>query len=167
MKSKYLLITIAALLFVGCTTKESVNQPSASPSPVAESVSTSIDSIAALKADVVKSGTFVSGEHPTSGIVRLITKNGKSSLELDQSFKTSNMGPDLVVILHRSANVLGSTKPPSYPIKQGDYVILASLKKFSGMQSYPIPDSVNLADYKSVAIWCRKFNATFGTATFK
>lgn len=165
MKSKYLLITIAALLVVSCTTKESANQPLVSP--VAESVSTSTESVAALKANVVKSGAFVSGEHPTSGTVRLITKNGKSSLELDQSFRTSNMGPDLVVILHRSNNVLASTKPPSYPIKQGDYVILASLKKFSGSQSYPIPNSVNLADYKSVGIWCRKFNATFGAATFK
>lgn len=167
MKAKHLLITMAALLFVGCTTKESANQPSANPNPVAESLSTSTESVAAVKANILKSGTFVSGEHPTSGTVRLITKNGKSTLELDQSFKTSNKGPDLVVILHRSNNVLSSTKPPSYPIKQGDYVILASLKKFSGMQNYPIPDSVNLADYKSAAIWCRKFNATFGAATFK
>lgn len=167
MKSKYLLITMAALLFVGCTTKEATNQPSANPNPVAESVSTSTESVASVKANVVKSGTFISGEHPTSGIVRLITKNGKSTLELDQSFKTSNMGPDLVVILHRFNNVLGSTKPPYYPLKEGDYVILASLKNFNGSQSYPIPNSVNLANYKSAAIWCRKFNATFGTATLK
>lgn len=158
---------MAALLFFGCATKESANQPSANPNTVAESVSTSTESVAAVKGNVVKSGTFISGEHPTSGIVRLITKNGKSTLELDQSFKTSNMGPDLVVILHRFNNVLGSTKPPSYPLKEGDYVILASLKNFNGSQSYPIPNSVNLANYKSAAIWCRKFNATFGTATLK
>lgn len=170
MKLKYLLtLSIAALLIVGCTSKEAVNQSPASP--VAQSVPTSTVSVGAVKQavkqDAVKSGSFVSGEHSTQGIARIVLKNGKPSLELDQSFKTSNQGPDLVVILHRSGNVLSSTKPPSYPIKQSDYVILASLKKFSGAQSYSIPKNINLADYKSAAIWCRKFNATFGVAAFK
>jgi hypothetical protein len=74
------------------------------------------------------------------------------------------MGPDLVVILHRSSDVLSTTKPPAFPLKEGDYVILAPLKQFSGAQEYAIPSTVNLADYQSAAIWCRKFNATFGTA---
>ncbi|TFI53609.1 electron transfer protein with DM13 domain protein [Mastigocladus laminosus UU774] len=113
---------------------------------------------------VTKSGNFVSGEHTTQGTARITTKNGKSFLELDQSFKTSNMGPELVVILHRSDNVIGSTKPPSYSLKKGDYVILGRLQKFSGGQSYVIPDNINLAEYKSAVIWCRKFNATFGAA---
>jgi hypothetical protein len=70
----------------------------------------------------------------------------------------------LVVILHRSDNVIGSTKPPSYSLKKGDYVVLGRLQKFSGAQSYAIPKNINLADYKSAVIWCRKFNATFGAA---
>lgn len=166
MKLKHLLtLSIAPLLIVGCTTKESANQPPASP--VAQSVPTSTESPEAVKSDVVKSGTLVSGEHPTQGTVQIVTKNGKPVLELNEAFKTSEMGPDLVVILHRSDNVIGSTKPPSYPIQEQDYVVIAPLKKFSGAQSYQIPDNINLADYKSAAIWCRKFNATFGTATFK
>jgi Electron transfer DM13 len=111
-----------------------------------------------------KSGSFVSGEHTTQGTARITTKNGKSFLELDRSFKTSNLGPDLVVVLHRSDNVIGSTKPPSYPLKQGDYIILGRLKKFRGAQTYAIPSNINLAGYKSAVIWCRKFNATFGAA---
>lgn len=70
----------------------------------------------------------------------------------------------MVVILHRSDNVINSTKPPSYPLKKGDYIILAPLKKYSDAQTYPIPNNINLADYKSAAIWCRKFNPTFGAA---
>lgn len=166
MKLKHLLtFSIVAVLIVGCTSKESLSQSSANS--VTQSVPTSKESPGAVKSDVVKSGTFVSGEHPTSGTARIVTKNGKLSLELDQSFKTSNKGPDLVVILHRSDNVIGSTKPPSYPLQKSDYVILAPLKKFSGAQSYSIPNNINLADYKSAAIWCRKFNATFGAATFQ
>jgi hypothetical protein len=112
-----------------------------------------------------KTGTFVSGEHTTQGTASITTKNGQSFIELDKSFKTSSSGPDLVVILHRSSNVIGSTKPPAYPLKKGDYIILGRLQKFSGAQSYAIPKNINLADYKSAAIWCRKFNATFGAAT--
>ena len=29
------------------------------------------------------------------------------------------------------------------------------------------PDDLNLADFKSAAIWCRQFNATFGAAALK
>jgi Electron transfer DM13 len=111
-----------------------------------------------------KIGTFVSGEHTTQGTASITTKSGQSFIELDKSFKTSSSGPDLVVILHRSDNVIGSTKPPSYSLKKGDYVVLGRLQKFSGAQSYAIPKNINLADYKSAVIWCRKFNATFGAA---
>ncbi|EKQ66864.1 Electron transfer DM13 [Leptolyngbyaceae cyanobacterium JSC-12] len=121
-------------------------------------------SASGAKSTILKSGSFVPGEHPTQGTARIISQNGKNFLELDQTFKTSEMGPDLVVILHRSSNVLASTKPPAYPLKTGDYVLLAPLQKFSGAQRYAIPANVNLANYQSAAIWCRKFNATFGAA---
>ena len=161
MKFQYLLtLSIAVMLIAGCTKQESVNPPPATS--VTQPAATSD-----VKSELVKSGTFVSGEHSTEGNVRILNKDGKRFLELDPSFKTSNMGPDLVVILHRSDNVLGSTKPPSYPIKASDYVILAPLQKFTGAQTYPIPENINLAEYKSAGIWCRKFNATFGVAAFK
>lgn len=121
----------------------------------------------ATKPSVLRSGSFVDGEHPTSGTVRIVNRDGKRVLELDRAFKTSTSGPDLVVILHRSGDVIGSTEPPAYPIKERDYVILAPLQKFSGAQSYAIPENINLDDFKSAAIWCRRFNATFGAAMLK
>lgn len=116
---------------------------------------------------VLRSGKFVDGEHPTQGTVRIVKQNNQRLLKLDQTFTTSTSGPDLVVILHRLADVIGSTTPPAFPIKEGDYVLLAPLKSYSGTQSYLIPVSLNLDDFKSVAIWCRRFNATFGAATLK
>lgn len=116
---------------------------------------------------VVSSGIFVSGEHPTKGGVKILKEGNKRLIQLDPQFSTFSMGPDLVVILHRSNNVIGSTKPPAYALKAGDYVVVAPLKKFQGTQTYTIPESINLADYKSVGIWCRKFNATFGAAALK
>ncbi|BAY29579.1 hypothetical protein NIES2107_14220 [Nostoc carneum NIES-2107] len=151
-----LIVSAVSLIVVSCVGNVSKNQDivnaSVSPTATAQNVSAN------------KSGAFISGEHTTQGIVRITTKNGKSVLELDKSFKTSTSGPDLVVILHRSDNVLKSTQAPSYPLKKDDYVIIAPLQKYSGAQSYAIPNNINLADYKSAAIWCRKFNATFGVA---
>jgi hypothetical protein len=115
-------------------------------------------------AATLKSGTFVRGEQPTQGGASIVTKNGRSFLQLDSAFKTSSQGPDLVVVLHRSGNVLGTTQAPNYALKGGDYVVLARLKKYSGAQIYAIPANINLANYRSAAIWCRKFNATFGVA---
>lgn len=169
MKMKYLVIFLITLSSAfGCAREAAVNQPSAdvmSPSPnAANTVNSSTNSSNSSAQAAGKTGTFVAGEHPTQGTVRIVTDNGKSYLELDQAFKTFDMGPDLHVILHRSDDVLGSTKPPSYPLQEQDYVILGRLQKFNGAQRYPISDNINLADYKSAAIWCRKFNATFGTA---
>jgi Electron transfer DM13 len=112
----------------------------------------------------LKSGQFVRGEQATRGGASIVTKNGRSFLQLNSAFKTSSQGPDLVVVLHRSGNVLGTTQAPNYALKGGDYVVLSRLKKYSGAQSYAIPANINLANYRSAAIWCRKFNATFGVA---
>jgi hypothetical protein len=113
---------------------------------------------------VLSAGNLVNGEHATSGKVQIVQQGQERVLKLGADFKTSDMGPDLVVILHRSPDVIGSTTPPAFPIKEGDYVLLAPLKSFTGAQSYPIPAKINLADYPSAAIWCRRFNATFGAA---
>lgn len=158
MKVKpWVLFSIASLVFVGCAGAAGNQARSSQPESIAQAMTST-------KPEIISSGSFASGEHPTQGTARIISQNGKSFLELDQDFKTSNLGPDLVVILHRSANVLGSTKPPSYPLKSGDYVLLAPLRKFSGTQRYAIPTKVSLGNYKSAVIWCRKFNATFGAA---
>ncbi|NMG08185.1 DM13 domain-containing protein [Brasilonema sp. UFV-L1] len=164
MRWKHLLLPSIAFLVIVSSTREVRSAEShvavkTQANPVIQLAQSQVST-------ATKSGTFVSGEHKTQGTVSITTKNGKSFLELDKSFKTSNSGPDLVVILHRSDNVIGSTKPPAYPLKKGDYIILGRLQKFSGSQTYSIPNNINLAEYKSVAIWCRKFNATFGAAKY-
>jgi type 1 glutamine amidotransferase len=119
-----------------------------------------------LSTAAVKSGIFVAGEHPTTGTVRLVSENGQRYLEFGADFRTDS-GPDLVVILHRSDNVIGTTNPPAYSINEGDYVTLAPLQKTNGTQRYAIPEGVNLENYQSVAVWCRQFNATFGAAMLR
>ena len=175
------ILAIASFLVVSCATAPSTSVVSASPSdegvsqatpavstpPSSEVVSQETPAVLVLSQSVVKSGMFVAGEHPTTGTVQIVTENNQQFVQLGADFKTSEMGPDLVVILHRAANVLGTTRPPAYPLAEGTYVVLAPLQQFQGAQRYPIPANVNPADYASAAIWCRKFNATFGAATLQ
>jgi hypothetical protein len=43
-------------------------------------------------------------------------------------------------------------------------VDLGRLRSFEGSQRYPIPDSVELDDYKSVVIWCEQFGVLISPA---
>ena len=94
----------------------------------------------------------------------IVQENGTYFIELDQTFKTSSSGPDLFVILHRSPDILKITKPPAFGIAEGDFVTIAPLKSFNGKQRYEIPKNIQPDSFKSVLVWCRQYNATFGFA---
>ncbi|MDJ0511622.1 MAG: DM13 domain-containing protein [Crocosphaera sp.] len=104
----------------------------------------------------IADGSFVTVEknHPTSGNARIITENGKRYLEFTEDFTTVT-GPDVRVILHRNSSI-------PVKVKEKDYINLAALKNFNGAQRYELPQNINLNEFKSVGIWCRKFNVTFG-----
>ncbi|WP_225931399.1 DM13 domain-containing protein [Leptolyngbya sp. 7M] len=160
------MLAITAFLMVSCAEPRSTNVES----PAVESPAPSVGDVGQASPATeltTKSGTFVAGEHPTTGTVRVGAENGQQFIELGEDFKTSEMGPDLVVILHQDADVLGSTQPPAYALTADSYVVIAPLQQFQGAQRYEIPANVNLSDYASAAIWCRRFNATFGAATLR
>ena len=106
----------------------------------------------------IASGTFTAGEAPTTGTARIVTEGGHRYLELDAAFSTSNMGPDLHVLLDSAA------QPPQSYANLGGAINLGELHDFSGAQRYPIPDSIDLASFSTVVVWCRMANATFGYA---
>ncbi|MDJ0634446.1 MAG: DM13 domain-containing protein [Xenococcaceae cyanobacterium MO_188.B29] len=106
---------------------------------------------------ITNATSFVSvGGHKTNGKVKIVSENGQRYLEFDQGFTTDN-GPALKVVLHRSNSVGAS-------IAEGDYIAIAPLNSFKGTQRYLIPNNLDLSDYSSVAIWCQQFNVTFGYA---
>ena len=110
-----------------------------------------------LTVKTTNTNSFVSvGGHKTTGGVKIVSENGQRYLEFDRSFTTDN-GPDLKVVLHRNSSV-GSS------LRETDYVALAPLTSFNGTQRYLIPNSLDLSQYASVAIWCQQFNVTFGYA---
>jgi Electron transfer DM13 len=144
------IVAIALLLMVSCS-REISSTSTSQETPITSTTTRS-------QASTAKVASFVAAEHPTAGYARIISENGKRFIEFDKSFKTDN-GPDLFVILYRNSSV------PKTGVKEKDYIQLAALEKTNGSQRYVIPKNVTLADFKSVAIWCRQFNSTFGYAT--
>jgi hypothetical protein len=72
-------------------------------------------------------------------------------------FRTSN-GPALKVYL--------SAAPATGPADAFDdrYVNLGDLKGNIGEQNYAVPGDVDLARYRSVVVWCKRFSVPFGAA---
>ncbi|MBK4729532.1 DM13 domain-containing protein [Oxynema sp. CENA135] len=129
----------------------------ASVTVASSAVRTQTTTIAQMNSSAI-AGTFVSAEHPTEGMARIVMENGKYYLELDENFKT-DPGPDLFVILHQSAQL------PNSGIEESDYISLGMLRSIEGAQRYEIPADVDLDRFKAAAIWCKEFNATFGYAS--
>ncbi len=133
-------------------TQDETSIPAALPTEVAQAVTS-------------RRGTFVSGEHETRGGVTLTTRHdGTHAIAFDANFVTDN-GPDLVVILHRAANPLQGAPLSAYSLQEGEDVVIAPLKSNTGTQEYVLPANIDPADFQSIAVWCRQFNATFGAAT--
>jgi hypothetical protein len=148
MKLKLLVILGFAALFIGSCAKE-VSNPTNSDTGVTNTTTENTASAGI--------GRFQAAEHPTTGNASIVNEDGKRYIVFDESFKTDS-GPDLFVILYRNSTV------PVSGVKEKDYVQLARLQKIDGTQRYAIPANVRLADFRSVAVWCKQFNATFGFA---
>jgi len=135
------------------TAPVSVGVPSASP---ANSVSAALASASETGNPVVLStGTFISGEHDTSGTALVVALPDGSLVVRFEDLDTSN-GPDLRVVL--------STDDASDAWKYDGRHILGELKGNIGDQNYTIPLDVDLTQFGSVVIWCERFSVAFGAA---
>lgn len=106
-------------------------------------------------------GSLISHEHTTTGTVKIVRlPDGSRVLRLEQ-LDTSN-GPDLRVWLTDAPVKEGTAG--WHVFDDGKYVSLGKLKGNEGDQNYPIPADVTLSEYSSVAIWCDRFDVSFGAA---
>ena len=79
-------------------------------------------------------------------------------LRLESDFEVGP-GPKFHVYLVPLAEVT-----PDTDVEKTMFVDLGRLKAFAGSQNYPIPPSIQLADYQSVVIWCEQFNVLISPA---
>ena len=135
----YLIAGLAMPLFIDC------KKETTSTTPLNEQPGTT--------AIVVQSGSFSNGPYGSvKGMAKVYETDGVYQLALED-FSSSN-GPDLKVYLGKEMQ----------PI---NFVNLGSLKSTAGNQLYPVPISVNVADYSFALIHCQQYNHLFGFAELK
>jgi len=101
---------------------------------------------------------WISIGHPGTGTVLVYRQPDGSHVVRFEDLDVSN-SPDLLVIL--SAAPLVDDRAAYSEVA---YLSLGDLKGNIGNQNYVVPPEVNLDDYQTVAIWCRRFNYTFNAA---
>lgn len=109
----------------------------------------------------VSSGSFHSVAHESKGAASIYQlADGKHFLRLT-NFETSN-GPDVHVYL-----IAASDAVDSKTVKKAGFLELGSLQGNIGDQNYVIPADADLAKYRAVTIWCKRFSVNFGTAPLR
>jgi hypothetical protein len=114
--------------------------------------------------EILLTGKLITHEHETSGTVAVLRLPDGSRILRLENLDTSD-GPDLKVWLSDAPVIAGTTG--WHVFDDGRYRSLGSLKGNHGNQNYPIPKEVRLDDFRSVAIWCDRFNVSFGAAELK
>jgi hypothetical protein len=99
--------------------------------------------------------------HHGKGTATIFENDSGTKVLRFTNFEATN-GPDLKVWLVKAENIKASAD-----VKASTWVGLGPLKGNIGDQNYVIPGDVNLADYKSVVIWCEQFGVLFSAADLK
>lgn len=126
------------------------------PPPVNEQVS-----------DAERTGLFAAGSfihanpsdpiHYGKGQVKIY----KTLVHLESDFEVGP-GPAYHVYLSPDANIRRSAD-----FKDGQSLDLGRIKAFKGSQKFTIPEGTDLAKYKSVVIWCKRFSVLISPADLK
>ncbi len=101
---------------------------------------------------IVAKGKFMGMDnfHRGEGSVKIINTAGKYFIRIEDDFKVTN-GPDLFVYFGKDGKYASETK-------------IAALKGNIGGQNYEVPDSIDVAKYNEIWIWCRAFSVPFARA---
>jgi hypothetical protein len=139
-------------LFLDDTISEAAPQVAEPPSPA--------DNDAAEPGSsrgVVSEGDFHPLEHDARGTAVVIEAADGNTYLRFEDFEVEN-GPDLKVYLSRAEADASESELAD------DIVDLGGLKGNIGDQNYLVPASVDLTQYRSAVIWCRRFSVGFAVA---
>jgi hypothetical protein len=124
-----------------------------------KSVNESLPGVESASASTMElaSGKFRGIAHGTKGMASIYRVGEKRILRLTQ-FETSN-GPDVHLLL-----VAAADPKDNHSVKKAGFLDLGSIKGNQGDQNYDVPADADLARYRAVTIWCKRFQVNFGTA---
>ena len=112
-------------------------------------------------AQPLESGTFYSILHPTEGIATIYQMGDGSRVLRLTSFRTSN-GPDVHVYI-----VAADDAKDIATVEKAGFVDLGVIKGNIGDQNYMLGRDLDLAKYRAVSIWCKRFSVNFGAAALR
>ena len=126
------------------------------PPPAAETLSETD------RSQFVASGTFIHADpsdpiHWGRGRVGVYQR----AVFLESDFEVGP-GPAFHVYLVPKANIRSEEDMEGVM-----YIDLGGLRAFKGSQRYPIPDGLDLSNYRSVIIWCERFSVLISPADLK
>jgi hypothetical protein len=113
------------------------------------------------QAQLLESGHFYSILHPTQGVATVYNLGGGTRILRLTNFTTSN-GPDVHVYI-----VASDDAKDAATVQQAGFIDLGVLKGNIGDQNYQLASDVDLAKYRAVSIWCKRFSVNFGAAPLK
>ncbi len=119
---------------------------------------TTIEAPTAQMDKTIASGIWTKKKFKSRGTWTLETKNGVTTVSLDEAFKTKN-APDLKLFL----SPLTSEDVNSKNALEGSLVI-SPLDSNKGAQSYVIPTDVDVSQYKSIIIHCELYTKLWSAA---
>ena len=109
----------------------------------------------------LESGQFYSILHPTQGTATVYQMGDGTRVLRLTSFSTSN-GPDVHVYM-----VAADDAKDAATVEKAGFVDLGSIKGNIGDQNYALSNDLDLAKYRAVSIWCKRFSVNFGAAALR
>jgi hypothetical protein len=109
----------------------------------------------------VETGTFYSILHPTEGTATIYRMADGTHVLRFTNFKTSN-GPDVHVYM-----VAADDAKDAASVLRAGFIDLGVIKGNIGDQNYTLGPDVDLAKYRAVSVWCKRFSVNFGAAALK
>jgi hypothetical protein len=107
------------------------------------------------------SGQFYSVLHPTAGTATIYRMGDGSRVLRFTNFTTSN-GPDVHVYM-----VASDDAKDIATVQRAGFIDLGVIKGNVGDQNYTLGGDLDLAKYRAVSIWCKRFSVNFGAAALK
>src|SRR5262249_33094883 len=109
----------------------------------------------------LESGQFYSILHPTAGTATIYQIGDGSRVLRLTRFSTSN-GPDVHVYM-----VAADDAKDVATVEKAGFVDLGVIKGNIGDQNYTLASDLDLAKYRAVSIWCKRFSVNFGAAALR
>jgi Electron transfer DM13 len=107
------------------------------------------------------SGQFYSILHPTAGTATIYRIGDGTRVLRFTDFSTSN-GPDVHVYM-----VASDDAKDIATVQHAGFIDLGVIKGNVGDQNYTLGGDLDLAKYRAVSIWCKRFSVNFGAVALR